>query len=132
MRVEASARHQNHSVNRYRAAALAAVVALALAAALVLWPHPPAVLVKNVDGQSVEVTVWDGGPSSTVPCGAARSIDTSGAHGQPLVVTVTSIASHRVLLHQSIAESVEVIVRQGGVLMGAPNPPSVGPAGAGC
>jgi hypothetical protein len=119
-------------VNRYRAAAVAAVLALALGVALVLWPHPPAVLVKNVDGQSVDVTVWDGGPSSTVPCGASRSIDTTAAQGQPWVVTVTSTASHRVLLHQGITGSVQVIVRRGGVLIGAPNPPSVGPAGAGC
>jgi hypothetical protein len=108
------------------------MIALALAAALVLWPHPPTVLVKNVDGQSVDVTVWEGGPSSTVPCGASRYIDTNGAHGQPWVVTVTSTASHRELLRQSISGSVEVIVRQGGVLIGAPNPPSVGPAGPGC
>jgi hypothetical protein len=119
-------------VSRYRASALAAIIALALAAALVLWPHPPTVLVKNVDGQSVDVTVWEGGPSSTVPCGASRYIDTNGAHGQPWVVTVTSTASHEELLRQSISESVEVIVRQGGVRIGAPNPPSVGPAGAGC
>jgi hypothetical protein len=109
------------------------VIALALTAALVLWPHPPTVFVKNVDGPSVDVSVWKGGPSGTVPCGTSQYIDTNGAHGEPWVVTVTSTASHRVLLRQSISESVEVIVRQGGgVLIGAPNPPSVGPAGAGC
>jgi hypothetical protein len=111
---------------------VAALVIVGIAAALFVWLSPkPTFHVVNVDGQAVEVVPWLGGPSITVPCGGGSNIDTSGAPGQPWTVTVTSAASHRVLLRQDGSGPMEVIVRKGGVLMGAP-PPSVGPVGVGC
>ena len=111
---------------------LAALVVIGIVVALFVWLSPkPTFQVVNVDGQTVEVVPWRGGPSITVPCGGGSNIDTSGAPGQPWTVTVTSAANHRVLLRRDGSGSLEVIVRRGGVGMGAP-PPSVGPAGLGC
>jgi hypothetical protein len=114
------------------ASAVAALAAVGIAAVLFVWLGPkPTFQVVNVDGQAVEVVPWVGGPSITVPCGAGSNVDTGGAPGQPWTVTVTSAANHRVLLRQDGSGPLEVIVRPGGVLMGAP-PPSVGPVGLGC
>ena len=85
--------------------------------------------VANVDGPEVRVTPWTGAQPVDVPCGTWVTIDTSGAPPQPWDVTVVSAVSDKVLLTQSEAGSIEVIVRGNFVLIGAPAP-SVGPAGS--
>jgi hypothetical protein len=112
------------------------LVALAVGTAFVLFvwlAGRPTLQVVNVDGPSVDIVPWVDGPSIVVPCGHTATIDTTGAPGQPWVLTVTSEGTHRVLLHEGRSGSLEVIVRQGGgVLIVAANPPSVGPAGSRC
>jgi hypothetical protein len=109
-----------------------ALIAVAVAVMLWMWLAPkPTFVVVNVDGQAVDVVPWVGGASTAVPCGQTREINTSGAPGQPWLVTVTASTDHHVLLQQRGSGPLEVIVRRGGVGIGAP-PPSVGPAGLGC
>lgn len=111
---------------------LAAIVAAVVAIFLWLWlSGKPSLEVRKVDGQAVDVVPWSGGPSIAVSCGQTTEINTGGAPGQPWRVTVRSAADHHVLLQQESSGPLEVIVRRGGVLVGAPAP-SVGPAGLGC
>jgi hypothetical protein len=112
------------------------VMALVILGAVFFLPSwlaaRPILQVTNVDGQAVDVVPWVSGPSIPVACGQTRNIDTSNAPGQPWLVTVTSQVAHRVLLRQEGSGPLEVIVRSGGVAIGAPAP-SVGPASAkGC
>jgi len=111
---------------------LTALVLVGVAVFLSSWlAAKPTFQVVNVDGQAVDVVPWVSGPSIAVGCGQTESVDTSNAPGQPWLVTVTSQTGHRVFLRQEGSGPLEVIVRRGGALIGAPAP-SVGPAGVGC
>jgi hypothetical protein len=88
-------------------------------------------LIENVDGSTVSVVPWVGGPTVVVDCHSAREVNTTTAPGQPWLVTVKGLADHHLLVQQNGSGDVEVIVRRDGVLIGH-DAPSVGPAGVGC
>jgi hypothetical protein len=87
--------------------------------------------IVNVDGASVAVVPWAGGPTVTVSCNTTRVVDTSAAPGQPWHIIVRGLANQQLLLRRDQSGDVEVLVRRDTVIIGAPAP-SVGPAGVGC
>jgi hypothetical protein len=87
--------------------------------------------IVNVDGPGVAVVPWSGGPTISVPCGTSRDVDTTSAPTQPWLVTVRASSTGELPLQRSASGDVEVLVRRGGALIGAPAP-SVGPASLGC
>ncbi len=72
-----------------------ALIAIVAAILLPGWFGGRPTLQLNVDGQTVVVVPWVGGPNITVCCGRTLDIDTSGAPGQPWLVTVTSSTDHQ-------------------------------------
>jgi hypothetical protein len=87
--------------------------------------------IVNVDGASVAVVPWAGGPTVTVNCHTTRVVDTSAAPGQPWHIIVRGLANQQLLLQRDESGDVEVLVRRDTVIIG-PFAPSVGPAGVGC
>jgi hypothetical protein len=71
--------------------------------------------VTNVNGPEVAVEFWPGGPVEVVAPGETEALATYGAPPQPWQVTVTAVASHQVLLHQSPSASQEIVVSSSGV-----------------